>query len=109
MGCVSTQQSEVSNISDRKRAGIEMPRLSWLSYSGARKYWLVAGLSFLVVSLYVGLSVAVTEPGLPLDDGWIHQTYARNLANEGRWSYTSGVVSAGSTAPLRATPISANA
>jgi hypothetical protein len=100
MGCVSTQQSEVSNISDRKRAGIEMPRLSWLSHSGARKYWLVAGLSLLVVSLYVGLSVAVTEPGLPLDDGWIHQTYARNLANDGRWSYTSGVVSAGSTAPL---------
>lgn len=77
-----------------------MPRLSRLGSSGARKYWLVAGLSLLVVSLYVGLSGAVTEPGLPLDDGWIHQTYARNLADNGRWSYTSGVVSAGSTAPL---------
>lgn len=38
--------------------------------------------------------------GFPLDDAYIHQTYARNLAEEGRWSYESGRPSSGSTAPL---------
>lgn len=38
--------------------------------------------------------------GFPLDDAWIHQTYARNLAQLGEWSYIPGQPSAGSTAPL---------
>lgn len=38
--------------------------------------------------------------GFPLDDAWIHQTYARNLAAYGEWSFLPGVQSAGSTAPL---------
>ncbi len=40
------------------------------------------------------------ELGFPLDDAWIHQTYARNLAQTGRWEYVPGETSAGSTAPL---------
>jgi hypothetical protein len=38
--------------------------------------------------------------GFPLDDAWIHQTYARNLATTGQWTFVPGQVSAGSTAPL---------
>jgi hypothetical protein len=38
--------------------------------------------------------------GFPLDDAWIHQTYARNLGTLGRWVFQPGEVSAGSTAPL---------
>jgi hypothetical protein len=38
--------------------------------------------------------------GFPLDDAWIHQTYARNLAELGEWSFIPGKPSAGSTAPL---------
>jgi hypothetical protein len=38
--------------------------------------------------------------GFPLDDAFIHQTYARNLALHGAWSYSAGEVSAGSTSPL---------
>jgi hypothetical protein len=38
--------------------------------------------------------------GFPLDDAWIHQTYARNLATAGQWAFVPGQVSAGSTAPL---------
>ncbi|MGQ9501730.1 MAG: hypothetical protein ACUVSF_00355 [Anaerolineae bacterium] len=38
--------------------------------------------------------------GFPLDDAWIHQTYARNLAILGEWVFQPGEVSAGSTAPL---------
>jgi len=38
--------------------------------------------------------------GFPLDDAWIHQAYARNLALYGEWAFISGVPSAGSTGPL---------
>jgi len=38
--------------------------------------------------------------GFPLDDAWIHQTYARNLAELGEWSFIPGQRSAGSTSPL---------
>ncbi|MCB8965713.1 MAG: hypothetical protein H6660_02370 [Ardenticatenaceae bacterium] len=62
--------------------------------------WLVAGTAVLAALLYVGLSARGGGPGFPLDDGWIHQTYARNLASSGRWEYVPGIVSAGSTAPL---------
>lgn len=72
-----------------------------------KRGWVVWGTAVFVVALYVGLSAWGSEsgllwrgPGFPLDDGWIHQTYARNLAHNGRWEYTPGVVSAGSTSPL---------
>jgi len=38
--------------------------------------------------------------GFPLDDSWIHQTYARNLAIFGEWTFLPGEVSGGSTSPL---------
>lgn len=38
--------------------------------------------------------------GFPLDDAWIHQTYGRNLALQGEWSFLPGRISAGSTSPL---------
>lgn len=38
--------------------------------------------------------------GFPLDDAWIHQTYARNLGLHGDWAFFPGVPSAGSTSPL---------
>jgi hypothetical protein len=38
--------------------------------------------------------------GFPLDDSWIHQTYARNLALTGQWAFVPGVPSAASTSPL---------
>jgi hypothetical protein len=38
--------------------------------------------------------------GFPLDDAWIHQTYARNLMESGSWSFVPGTVSGGSTSPL---------
>ena len=37
--------------------------------------------------------------GFPLDDAWIHQTYARNLAGTGQLAYLPGQPSAGSTSP----------
>lgn len=38
--------------------------------------------------------------GFPLDDAWIHQTYARNLALGGEWAFIPGQPSGGSTSPL---------
>jgi uncharacterized protein YebE (UPF0316 family) len=42
----------------------------------------------------------IGEFGYPLDDAWIHQTYARNLAHYGEFSFIPGKTSGGSTAPL---------
>lgn len=44
--------------------------------------------------------VAAGGGNFPLDDSWIHQTYARNLAQTGVWSFVPGVPSAASTSPL---------
>ena len=63
-------------------------------------HWLVAGAAVLAVLLFVVAAALPGRAGFPLDDSWIHQTYARNLALTGRWAYVPGVSSAGSTAPL---------
>lgn len=56
---------------------------------------LLLGLGYLAVSAWgFGFS------GFPLDDAWIHQTYARSLARSGQLAFVPGVPSAGSTAPL---------
>ena len=52
------------------------------------------------VGAYLGASQATLRLGFPLDDAWIHQTYARNLALRGEWSFVPGQASGGSTAPL---------
>jgi arabinofuranosyltransferase len=56
---------------------------------------ILAGMSYLV-----GLWVVTGGAGFPLDDAWIHQTYARNLTLYKQWTFNPGVPSAGSTAPL---------
>ncbi len=67
----------------------------------ARLAW--AGLvlaAALAVAGYLIASSRVTGMGFPLDDAWIHQTYARNLAQFGEWAFVPGQPSAGSTAPF---------
>lgn len=54
----------------------------------------------LMVLIYLLVSKWVYGIGFPLDDSWIHQTYARNLAEYGEWAFRPGVTSAGSTSPL---------
>lgn len=65
-----------------------------------KKQAILAVAAVCVMALYVGLPALLGQTGFPLDDAWIHQTYARNLAQNGRWEYVPGVSSAGSTAPL---------
>jgi len=58
---------------------------------------LMAGLS---TGIYLGASSSLHGFGFPLDDAWIHQTYARNLNEYGQWAFLPGTPSAGSTSPL---------
>jgi hypothetical protein len=65
-----------------------------------RKLLIYAGLAVLMVGLYSGVAATRGHFGYPLDDAWIHQTYARNWAETGQLAYVAGLPSAGSTAPL---------
>ncbi len=57
-------------------------------------------LTGVAAAAYLLASAAVYRIGFPLDDTWIHQTYARNLGLRGEWTFLPGVISAGSTSPL---------
>lgn len=67
---------------------------------GLRPYLMLGLLSALSLGGYLLFSAQTYASGFPLDDSWIHQTYARNLVQNGEWAFISGVPSAGSTAPL---------
>ncbi len=61
---------------------------------------ILAIVSALSLGSYLLVSNYYYRTGFPLDDAWIHQTYARNLAIHGEWAYVSGELSGGSTSPL---------
>ncbi len=63
--------------------------------------WIVLAVAALVAVLfYLLVSAWVYRVGFPLDDSWIHLTYARNLAEHREWAFQLGQRSAGSTSPL---------
>jgi hypothetical protein len=70
------------------------PSLSLRQYGVITLASLAGMLGFLAASQVGGYL------GFPLDDSWIHSTYARNLAFTGEWVYRPGTPSAGSTSPL---------
>lgn len=57
-------------------------------------------LSIFSVLSYLLVSRVYFRIGFPLDDSWIHQTYARNLVVSGEWTFLPGETSGGSTSPL---------
>jgi hypothetical protein len=82
-----TTISSASNLPHRQAAG--------------RQAWLILALvSVFSVGAYLLVSAITYRTGFPLDDAWIHQTYARNLALRGEWAFNPGKTSGGSTAPL---------
>ena len=69
--------------------------------AGGRPVWLILALiTVMSVGIYLLVSAIMYRIGFPLDDAWIHQTYARNLALRGEWAFNPGKPSGGSTAPL---------
>lgn len=60
----------------------------------------VIGTGFVSLVAYILASATTYRIGFPLDDAWIHQTYARNLALRGEFAFLPGIPSAGSTSPL---------
>ncbi len=52
------------------------------------------------IAAYLLVAQITYRLGFPLDDSWIHATYARNLALFGQWAFQLGHPSAGSTSPL---------
>ncbi len=56
--------------------------------------------SIALVVLFLIVSNRTYETGFPLDDAWIHQTFARNLAERGEWAFNPGHPTAGSTSPF---------
>ncbi len=60
----------------------------------------IAIAAFVAVGFYLLFSASVFRVGFPLDDSWIHLTYARNFAEHGEWAFRLGERSAGSTSPL---------
>jgi len=57
----------------------------------------LVALSLAVQAVYLA---SPAQPGLPLDDGWIHATYARNLARHGQLCLNPGEPSTGTTSFL---------
>ena len=74
--------------------------ISWIHRENVRRaFWLFL-LSFFSLGVYLLLSARLYRVGFPLDDSWIHQTYARTLAWRGEWAFLPGKPSGGSTSPL---------
>ncbi len=70
------------------------PRLS------GRDFLVLGAAAALGAAIYLFASARIYHIGFPLDDSWIHLTYARNLAEHGQWAFQQGRLSAGSTSPL---------
>lgn len=68
---------------------------SWTSFFRPYDVLLLAG-----AGLLMALYAAAAGAGFALDDSWIHQVFARNLAETGQWAFIPGQPTAASTSPL---------
>ncbi len=61
---------------------------------------IITGIFLLACAVYFAGCLSVTYPGFPLDDSWIHQVFARNLATGHGFSFAPDKPFPGATAPL---------
>lgn len=89
-----------------KTTSVKIPELEVSpKLTGRTKSIIITILIILSIALpfyYVSYAYSVNhENGFPLDDPWIHLTFARNLVEYGSFSYYKNeIVTAGSTSPL---------
>ena len=69
--------------------------------------WIIVLVAVLAFGGYLVASARLEGPGFPLDDAWIHQTYAHNMVTYAEWSFIPGKPSGGSTSPLWSTLLAA--
>jgi arabinofuranosyltransferase len=62
--------------------------------------FVIIGICLAAVCGYIIAAGLNFRIGFPLDDAWIHQTFARNLIEYKEWSFNPGHPTAGSTSPL---------
>ena len=99
-------------MSKKKKTGkskavpVKIPELE-VSVKLNNKAKLIIIITLIIISValpyyYVSYAYSVNhENGFPLDDPWIHLTFARNLVEYGSFSYYKNeIVTAGSTSPL---------
>ena len=70
-----------------------------ISKSSQRNLFIIVVCLFALTGYIFAASVTF-RTGFPLDDAWIHQTFARNLAQFREWSFNPGYPTSGSTSPL---------
>jgi hypothetical protein len=92
-----SQRSECFSLQTHSddRAERELSRMRRASLGPAALCGLIYLLAFLALA-----SVLLRRFGFPLDDSWIHQVIARNLAQYHVLGFTAGRVSPGSSSPL---------
>lgn len=87
----------------RRQAPIKSrPEQNGITISEPQRPWLALSIALAVCALYgaVELSLLGGRLGLPLDDGWIHLQFARQIAAGEGLAYNPGRWVSGSTAPL---------
>lgn len=77
-----------------------MKRNSSLSIPNIDPRLLISFAALVGIGFFLAVSASTYRIGFPLDDAWIHLTYARNFAEHGQWAFRLGEKSAGSTSPL---------
>ncbi len=65
-----------------------------------RRELVIIFVALVSAGVYLALAYMRGAIGFPLDDAWIHQVYARNIAIRGEFAFFAGQPSAGSTSPL---------
>jgi len=75
--------------------------LDRMAFGLTRKHFILLGLlAAAALGGYLIYGAQVSGSGFPLDDAWIHQVYARNLAERGEWAFNPWQPSAGATSPM---------
>jgi len=59
-----------------------------------------AVVTILCCTYYLSTMLTISDPGLTLDDSWIHLQFARTIFEGNPWEYSPGFPSTGSTSPL---------